>query len=293
MNDVKLAMLEEGSIRSNHVEPEALSIEPTAVPNGSSISVDQVASTLQKLLAEVLGTYFLVFLGCGSIIVEKMNGLVTFPGICVTWGLVIMIVVYTFEHISCHFNPAVTITYALLRGFPWKQVPLFIGAQILGSILASGTLDLLFNTTPKTFFGSEPAGSDAQSLVMEIIISFILMFVIFSVAFDERAHNQFAGVAIGMTILINALVAGTISGASMNPARTIGPAIVKHTYKGLWIYIVGPTVGCIGGGTTYALIKNMDRWPLQLKDTTSFRKMSTNCLTILKGKFFDAFHKVH
>ncbi|XP_074281756.1 putative aquaporin NIP-type [Silene latifolia] len=295
VDDVKLAMLEEGSVRSTHHIQAVMAspVDPTIVPPVSSFSADLVASTLQKLIAEVMGTYFLVFLGCGAIVVEKMNGSITHTGICVTWGLIIMIVVYTFEHISCHFNPAVTVTYAILRGFPWMQVPLYIGAQLLGSILASGTLDLLFNTTPEMFFGSAPSGSDAQCLVMEIIISFILMFVIFSVAFDDRAYNQFAGVAIGMTVLINALVAGTISGASMNPARSIGPAIVKHIYKGLWIYVVGPIIGCIAGGIAYNFLKIMDKLPSKLKETTSIQKMSVNCLTILKGTLFDAFHKVH
>ncbi|KAL9231289.1 hypothetical protein vseg_006534 [Gypsophila vaccaria] len=292
VDDTKLVMLEEGSNRSDNLEPVVSAIVTTTSPPGSTLLAIQVASTIQSVIAEVIGTYMLVFLGCGAIVVEKVNGSVTFPGICVTWGLIIMILVYTFEHISCHFNPSVTITYALLRGFPWFKVPLYIGAQILGSILASGTLDLLFDTTPEMFFGSAPAGSDAQSLVMEIIISFILMFVIFSVAFDDRAHKQFAGVAIGMTVLINALVAGTISGASMNPARSIGPAIVKHIYDGLWIYVVGPTIGCIFGGLAYDVLKNMDQM-LSKFDSMSFKKLSINCLTVLKGKFFDAFHKVH
>ncbi|XP_056697113.1 probable aquaporin NIP-type isoform X2 [Spinacia oleracea] len=283
--------MEEGSVGGTSNQPTTG--VPTSVSSSSGFSII-VATTLQKLLAELIGTYLIVFTGCAAIIVEKTKGEVTYPGICLTWGLIIMIVVYTLEHISCHFNPSVTITYALLRGFPWKQVPFYIGAQILGSILASGTLSLLLDVPPEAYFGNLPSGSDAQSVVMEIIISFILMFVIFGTAFDERAHNQFAGVAIGMTVLMNALIAGTISGASMNPARSIGPAVVMHIYRGLWIYVVGPTIGCILGGIAYNSMRYMDQFPSKVTSwSISFDKKLINWFSILKGKFFDAFHKVH
>ncbi|GAB4832401.1 hypothetical protein Ancab_006417 [Ancistrocladus abbreviatus] len=256
----------------NHVDQEELSTmeegrcaaapQPSAAGSCSSAVAENAAQTLQKLLGEAIGTYFIVFTGCAAIVVDKTNGSITYPGICVTWGLIIMIVVYSLAHISgAHFNPAVTITFAIFRGFPLKQVPLYIVAQVTGSILASGTLCLLLDITPETYFGSRPSGSDAQAVVMEIIIGFILMFVIFGTAFDERAHKEFAPIAIGMTVLLNALIAGTISGASMNPARSIGPAVVKHVYKGLWIYVVGPTVGCLAGGATYSLVKHMDQLP--------------------------------
>ncbi|KAJ8424888.1 hypothetical protein Cgig2_020675 [Carnegiea gigantea] len=201
----------EGSIRSTKSQP-VTSTGPTVEPTCLGSSSTEVAVALQKLITEVIGTYMIVFTGCAAIVVNKITaGSITHAGICVTWGLIIMIIVYTLEHISCHFNPAVTITYALLRGFSWKQVPLYIVAQLLGSILASWTLTLLLDVTPEAYFGTVPSGSDAQSVVMEFIISFILMFVIFGTAFDERAHNQFAGIAIGMTILMNALFAGLAS----------------------------------------------------------------------------------
>ncbi|XP_048495413.1 probable aquaporin NIP-type [Beta vulgaris subsp. vulgaris] len=292
VDDVELSKMEEGSVHGKSNQPTTINV-PTNASSSSDFSVI-LATILQKLLAEFIGTYLIVFTGCAAIIVEKTKGEITYPGICVTWGLIIMIVVYTLEHVSCHFNPSVTITYALLRGFPWKQVPFYIGAQIMGSIFASGTLYLLLDVPPKAYFGNLPSGSDAQAVVMEIIISFILMFVIFGTAFDERAHNQFAGVAIGMTVLMNALIAGTISGASMNPARSIGPAIIMHVYKGLWIYIVGPTIGCILGGITYISMRYMDQVPSKVTSwSNSFEKKFVNWFSILKGKFFDAFHKVH
>ncbi|KAM7516364.1 hypothetical protein LguiA_005947 [Lonicera macranthoides] len=215
----------------------------------------------QKLIAEAIGTYFIIFAGCGSVVVNKVyDGIVTFPGICVTWGLIVITMIYSVGHISgAHFNPAVTITLAIFRGFPWKEVPMYIGAQILGSTLASGTLRLVFDVTPKTYFGTVPAGSDWQSLVLEIAISFILMFVIFGATTDSKSVGQLGGIVVGLTIILNVFVAGPISGASMNPARSLGPAIVMQIYKGLWVYFVGPVIGTIAGAFTYNLIRSTDK----------------------------------
>ncbi|CAE6201899.1 unnamed protein product [Arabidopsis arenosa] len=203
----------------------------------------------QKLIAEMIGTYFIIFSGCGVVVVNVLyGGTITFPGICVTWGLIVMVMIYSTGHISgAHFNPAVTVTFAVFRRFPWFQVPLYIGAQLTGSLLASLTLRLMFNVTPKAFFGTTPTDSSGQALVAEIIISFLLMFVISGVATDSRATGELAGIAVGMTIILNVFVAGPISGASMNPARSLGPAIVMGRYKGIWVYIVGPFVGIFAG----------------------------------------------
>ncbi|KAF6149824.1 hypothetical protein GIB67_010898, partial [Kingdonia uniflora] len=216
---------------------------------------NEVVKMTQKVIAEVLGTYFVVFSGCGSVAVNKIYGSVTFPGICITWGLIVMVMVYSVGHISgAHFNPAVTITFAIFRRFPYIQVLPYICAQLVGSLLASGTLCLIFDVKAVNFFGTIPVGSDVQSLVLEFIISFLLMFVISGVATDNRAIGELAGIAIGSVILLNVFVAGPISGASMNPARSIGPAIIMKQFKGLWVYVVGPIAGTIAGGFAYNLI---------------------------------------
>uniref|UniRef100_A0A5B7BSB8 Putative aquaporin NIP-type n=1 Tax=Davidia involucrata TaxID=16924 RepID=A0A5B7BSB8_DAVIN len=237
----------------------------------SSASVVTIA---QKLIAEVIGIYFIIFAGGGSVVVNKLyDGVITFPGICVTWGLIVMVMVYSVGHISGgHFNPAVTITFALFRRFPFWQVPLYIAAQLMGSILGSGTLSLVFDLTPEAFFGTVPAGSDGQALVIEIIISFLLMFVISGVATDNRAIGELAGIAVGMTIMLNVFVAGPITGASMNPARSIGPAVVRHVYKGLWVYIVGPVIGTIAGAFAYNLIRFTDKPLREITKSSSFLK---------------------
>ncbi|PWA72423.1 major intrinsic protein, Aquaporin-like protein [Artemisia annua] len=253
------------SFRGDHLEEgkSAKGQSPRRNDVSTFWSSPEVVVLTQKVFAEIVGTYFLMFIGCGSFVVDKKYGSVTFPGMCVAWGLVIMVMVYSVGHISgAHLNPSVTITFAIFRQFPYSQVPSYIAGQLLGSLLASATVYMLFDVEQKYFFGTVPNGSNVRSLVLEIIISFLLMFVISGVATDNRSTGELAGIAIGMTILMNVLIAGQVSGASMNPARSLGPAIIMHEYKGIWIYIVGPTVGTILGGFAYNLIRFTDK-PLQ------------------------------
>ena len=145
-----------------------------------------------QILAEIFGTYFLIFAGCAAVAVNKRTaGTVTFPGICITWGLAVMVMVYSVGHISgAHLNPAVTLAFATCGRFPWIQVPAYAAAQVTGSTAASLTLRLLFGSEPEHFFGTVPSGSDVQSLVLEFIITFYLMFVISGVATDNRAVSK-------------------------------------------------------------------------------------------------------
>lgn len=265
MSAPDIAKMEEGG--------DCSAVSPTAKGQSELCASSSVVHLTQKVIAEAIGTYFLMFAGCGSVAVNKMYGSVTFPGICVVWGLTVMVMIYSVGHISgAHFNPAVTVTFAIFRHFPMKQVPLYIIAQFLGSILASGTLVLLLNVKQEAYFGTVPTGSDIQSLVFEIIISFLLMFVISGVATDNRAIGELAGIAVGMTILLNVFIAGPVTGASMNPARSIGPAVVMHVYKGLWVYVVGPFVGTILGGFAYNLIRFTDRPLREITKSGSFLK---------------------
>ncbi|XP_051129111.1 aquaporin NIP1-1 [Andrographis paniculata] len=234
-------------------------------------------SFIQKIIAETLGTYFLIFAGCSSVVVNaNYEKVVTLPGISIVWGLVVMVMVYSVGHISgAHFNPAVTIAFATCKRFPWKQVPAYLVAQVLGSTLASGTLRLLFNGPHDHFAGTLPAGSDVQSLVVEFIITFYLMFVISGVATDNRAIGELAGLAVGATVLLNVMFAGPISGASMNPARSLGPAIVWSKYKGIWIYLLGPTAGAVAGAWVYNIIRFTDKPLREITKSASFLKASS------------------
>lgn len=229
-------------------------------------------SFIQKLIAEVLGTYFLIFAGCGAVTVnldkEKALGIV---GISIVWGLVVMVMVYSVGHISgAHFNPAVTIAFASCKRFPLKQVPAYVLAQLLGSILASGTLRLLFEGKQNQFAGTLPTGTNIQSFVLEFVITFYLMFVISGVATDNRAIGELAGLAVGSTILLNVMFAGPISGASMNPARSLGPAIVSNEYRGIWVYILGPIAGAIAGAWVYNIIRFTDKPLREITKSASF-----------------------
>ncbi|TVU22769.1 hypothetical protein EJB05_32487, partial [Eragrostis curvula] len=244
---------------------------------------------MQKIIAEVLGTYFMIFAGCGSVVVNlSTKGTVTFPGICAVWGLVVMVLVYSVGHISgAHFNPAVTFAFATCGRFPWKQassssiltninfsniVPSYMVAQVLGSTLASLTLRVVFGgaTAHEHFFGTAPVGSDAQALVLEFVISFYLMFVVSGVATDNRAIGELAGLAVGATVLLNVLFAGPITGASMNPARSLGPAIVAGRYRSMWVYVVGPVSGTVAGAWAYNLIRFTDKPLREITKSGSF-----------------------
>ncbi|XVF81870.1 hypothetical protein PTKIN_Ptkin15bG0190400 [Pterospermum kingtungense] len=271
--------IEEAEEEISRMEQGATNTNKSETDQSNFCSSTAIVTKMQKLIAEIIGTYFIIFSGCGSVAVNKIYGSVTFPGICVTWGLIVMVMIYSVGHISgAHFNPAVTITFAIFRRFPFKEVPLYVVAQVMGSVLASATLALTLDVTPSAYFGTVPVGSNAQSFAVEIIITFLLMFVISGVSTDNRAVGKLGGVAVGMTIMLNVFVAGQISGASMNPARSIGPAIVKHVYKGLWLYILGPIIGAIAGAFTYNLLRFTDKSLRDLTTTNSsfFIPDSTN-----------------
>ncbi|CAM8882040.1 unnamed protein product [Rhodiola kirilowii] len=261
MADEGIVKLEEGQGGQSSIHHSRICASP------------EVVTLFQKAVAELIGTFFIVFAGCGVVAINQHYGNVTFPGVCVTWGLIVMVMIYTVGHISgAHFNPAVTITFALFRHFPYKQLPLYIVVQVFGSLMASGVLCLLLDITQANSFASARSGSAVQALFMEIIVTFLLMFVIAGVATDDRAVGELAGFSIGMTLLLNVFVAGQISGASMNPARSIGPAIVLNDYNGLWIYIAGPTIGAILGGGAYHLIRFTDKPLSELTKSSSFLK---------------------
>ncbi|XP_038995605.1 aquaporin NIP1-2-like [Hibiscus syriacus] len=201
---------------------------------------------MQKLLAELLGTYFLIFTGCAAVVVNANNdNAVSRSGIATVWGLALIVLFYSLAHVSgVHFNPAITIAFAICKRFPLEKVPVYILAQVVGSTLAAGTLRLHFSGPHDVFAGTSPQGSDLQAFVIEFIITFYLKFNISGVATDNRAIGELAGLVIGSAVLLKVLIVGPITGVSMNPARSLGPAIVSNCYKGIWIYLTSPIVGC-------------------------------------------------
>ncbi|KAL5732203.1 Aquaporin NIP1-1 [Ranunculus cassubicifolius] len=229
---------------------------------------------LQKLIAEVLGTFFVIYAGCSAVVINLSHDkVITHPGVSIVWGLAVMVMVYSVGHISgAHFNPAVTLAFASCKRFPFKHVPLYIVAQIFGSTLASLAIRLMFGAHRLTYPGTIPAGSNLQSLVLEFIITFYLMFVISGVATDNRAIGELAGIAVGAIILLNVIFAGQISGASMNPARSLGPAFIFGRYEGIWVYLVGPTLGAIAGAWAYNTIRFTNKPLREITKSGSFLK---------------------
>ncbi len=210
----------------------------------------------RKVGAEMIGTFALVFAGCGAIMINEISGgVITHVGVGLTFGLIIMVMIYATGHVcGAHFNPAVTIAFASSGRFPWREVPYYVAGQVLAALLASAMLYALFG--PVAGIGSTvPAGAPAQAFVLEVVLTFFLMFVIMSVATDSRAVGQMAGSAIGGTVALCAIFGGPISGASMNPARSLGPALVASDLASVWIYIAAPIIGAIAGAWAYRFVR--------------------------------------
>lgn len=210
----------------------------------------------KRCIAEGIGTLGLAFTGPGAIIIDELSGgEVTHLGIGLTFGMIVAAMVYATGHISgAHMNPAVTLGFALTRHFPWREVPLYWGAQLLGALIASAGHRALFGLVGD-MGATLPAGGSFQSLGLETALTFILMFVIMAVATDVRAVGQDAAIAIGVTVGLEATFAGPISGASMNPARSFGPALVAWIWSSHWIYWIGPLVGATAGSLLYRWLR--------------------------------------
>ncbi|KAI4366681.1 hypothetical protein MLD38_022528 [Melastoma candidum] len=216
----------------------------------------------RKVIAEVIATYLLVFVTCGAAAISENDGnLLPNLGASIAGGLIVTVMIYAVGHISgAHMNPAVTFAFASVLGFPWKQVPCYVAAQLTGAISAGFTLRLLLNPI-KRLGTTSPSGSPFQALAMEIVVAFSLMFVISAVATDTNAVGELAGMAIGSAVCITSILAGPISGGSMNPARTIGPALASLYFKDLWVYIIGPVIGTLLGACSYSIIRGSDIRP--------------------------------
>ena len=199
---------------------------------------------MKKYIAEAIGTFALVFCGTGAIIInEETNGTVSHAGIAITFGLIVMAMIYALGNISgAHLNPAVSIAFAVAKRFSLKQLPPYIMSQLMGAIAASLVLRFLFPGN-QLLGATMPHANEWQSFVLEFILTFFLMLVIINVATGSKEQGMFAGLAIGSTVLLEAMFAGPICGASMNPARSLAPAVVSGHPEHLWIYLIATTAG--------------------------------------------------
>ncbi len=210
---------------------------------------------IRRSVAELVGTFALVTAGCGAIMVNAQTGALTHIGIALTFGFIITVMIAATGHISgAHFNPAVTIAFAVTRHFPWREVMHYVVAQVLGALLGAITLRFLFGDI--ALIGATiPAGSALQSFALEVLLTAVLMFVIISVATDTRAIGTPAALAIGLTVALDAMWGGPISGASMNPARSFGPSLIAGLWENQWIYWVAPVLGAMIGATLYQWLR--------------------------------------
>jgi aquaporin NIP len=209
----------------------------------------------RSLVAEAVGTFALVFAGAGAIVVDARTHALGHVGVAITFGLVIMAMIYAVGHVSgAHFNPAVTFAFALTRHFPWPRAAAFWAAQVAGALAAAAVIRSSLGQDAH-LGATLPSGSQAQSFVWELVLTFFLMFVIMAVATDTRAVGEAAAIAIGGTVGLDAMFGGPISGASMNPARSVGPALVGGDLHALWLYIVAPLIGAALGAFTYQFVR--------------------------------------
>ncbi|XP_028196890.1 nodulin-26-like [Glycine soja] len=215
-------------------------------------------SNIQKAIAEVVSTYILIFAGCGAALVNEKLPL-TIVGIAIVSGLALTVATYSIGHVfGGHFNPVVPIALVAVRKVQFKLVPIYVLCQMMGATLVPLTLKVLHHdkvdvgVTVTKYLSST---SHLEAIVWEFITASILMLTICGVATDHRGSKDLTGVAIGISVLINVIIAGPITGASMNPARSLGPAIVSGDYKNIWVYIVSPILGAVSASTLYKFLE--------------------------------------
>lgn len=223
----------------------------------------------RRALAEGIGTFALVFAGTGAIVIDtETGGAVSHIGVGLTFGLIVMAMIYATGHISgAHLNPAVTLAFAATRHFPLRAVPSYLAAQCAGAVAASLTLRAMFGNVAG-LGATVPRAGAGQSLALEFFLTLLLMFVIMAVATDVRAVGQAAAIAIGGTVGLEALFAGPISGASMNPARSLAPALVAGVWDAQWLYVVGPLAGALAGAGLYVLLRERPTTALEPRTAT-------------------------
>lgn len=197
----------------------------------------------KRLFSEFIATFILIVCGCGAIVIYKQTGAPAHAGICAVWGAVVLALIYSFGDVSgAHMNPAVTVAFWVAGRFPAKEIPPYVAAQVAGAFAASGLLRYLF-PNDVLLGATMPAGSEMQSFILEVFLMFFLMLVVLNVSTGAKEKGITAAIAIGCVVGLEAMFAGPITGASMNPARSLAPALVSGHLEHIWIYLTAPFAG--------------------------------------------------
>jgi len=212
---------------------------------------------LRRALAEGLAAFALVFAGCGAVVADSVrDGALGLTGIAAVFGLIVMVMVYATGHLSgAHINPAVTIAFTLTRHFPRRDAVAYVVAQVVGATAGALLLLAAWSDKPAALGATVPSVATGTALLYEVVLTALLMFVIVAVATDTRAVGAAAAIAIGGTVALDVLVGGPISGASLNPARSFGPALAAGEWSDFWIYVIGPLAGAALGAGAYEVIR--------------------------------------
>ena len=211
---------------------------------------------MKNYIAEIIGTFSMIFCGCGAMVINDFTGgTITHPGVAITWGLIVMAMIYAFGDISgAHFNPAVTVGFAVAKKFSWNEVPKYIVSQFIGAISASLLLLYLF---PESDLGATlPTTEPLKVFVIELLLSFFLMVVIINVSTGSKEIGPIAGIAIGSVILLEAMFAGPLTKASMNPIRSLAPALALGNFTQLWVSLTAPFIGMFLAVCSCKLVKS-------------------------------------
>jgi aquaporin Z len=211
---------------------------------------------MKRYISEFIGTFSMIFCGTGAMTINEVTGGdVTHVGIAMTWGLIVMAMIYAFGETSgAHFNPAVSIAFAYAKKFSWREVPKYILAQVLGAFAASLLLWFLFPSS-EILGATIPTVDVWRAFVLEFLLTFFLMVVIINVSTGSKEIGPVAGIAIGAVVLLEAMFAGPITNASMNPARSIAPAFVSGNLQHLWMYIIAPILGALLAVVSCKMVK--------------------------------------
>jgi aquaporin NIP len=229
-------------------------------PGGASL--EALAAGVQpglarRVLMEGIGAFAIVFAGCGAVVADaRGDGALGSVGISLVFGLIVMVMIYAGGHLSgAHYNPAVTLAFTLGRHFPGREAAAYVIAQLVGAVLAALLLLAAWPEAPADLGATVPSVASATALLYEIVLTAFLMFVITAVATDTRAVGAAAAIAIGGTVALDALFGGPVTGASMNPARSFGPALAAGQWSEFWIYLLGPLIGAAIGVLSYGVVR--------------------------------------